>query len=138
MGPPFGSFSPICSRAPFPECNLFFSLLLNNPPPTPQSQASPAIAALFPQQAARAVGVNASSAIGDVVVQDLVKRSGSGLGMSCEVWRLGHRKGFPIPASANAVGAKSQGDIGASYSDGLDNVDPNICRSVAQIIVSGL
>jgi hypothetical protein len=107
--PPFASFSPFCSSpaegilsakldtsSPLPHCNLFFSSLLHVAGP-------PALTRLFdvPIQTAKGVvnianateaangAVSESSNADDPLVGRYVSRAGSGVGLSCDVGRIG-------------------------------------------------
>lgn len=108
--PPFASFSPFCSSpadnilsalidtsSPLPHCNLFFSSLLHVSQP-------PALVRLFtvPVRVANHVVINvgnatdpangvvtASSNADDPMVARYVARAGTGVGVGCDVGRVG-------------------------------------------------
>lgn len=113
MPPPYGSFSPLCSSpssfsdqsdvlitttAPLPHCNLFFRALLRVTDP-------PALTTLFPFRdvtgASRPLGpITGETSVEDLVATRAVGRAGTGVGIRCDVGRMGQEE--------------SLGDIGGS------------------------
>jgi hypothetical protein len=116
MVPPYGSFSPFCSSpsgasdqgdvsistaGPLPHCNLFFRSLLKVTSP-------PALTTLFPFRDVTGIGngrplgpITTETSVEDLVATRAINRAGTGVGLRCDVGRLGQEG--------------SLGDIGGSF-----------------------
>lgn len=104
MSPPFGSFSPFCSSpsprsdqanvsistaGPLAQCNLFFRSLLKVTKP-------PALTTLFPfnevigyPDDGRLGNVTEDTSIEDLIATRAINFAGTGVGIKCDVGRMG-------------------------------------------------